>query len=162
RRTEPVAALEAVITAGRTATMRRNGLFRAAHGTAILALALAGCVTAPDVRQPSHASPDAALRSRALVVANEPTLSEASAPSEWWQAFEDATLTALQAEAVGSNLDLQLAVARIEESRAQLGMVNAARRPQVSAEASYARSALSEHSPMVMLGAPTGPSNIWT
>ncbi len=138
------------------------GLRRLAYGSPALALVLAGCVTAPDVRGPSFASPDAALRSRATVVANEPALVEEPAPTEWWQLFGDRTLSALQAEAAGSNLDLLAATARIEESRAQLGLANAARRPQLSADASYARSALSEHSPMVLLGAPTEPTSTWS
>ena len=50
------------------------------------------------------------------------------------------TLTAMQAEAAASNLDLQVALARIEESRAQLGLLDAARRPQLSGGAGYTRS----------------------
>ncbi len=119
-------------------------------------------MTAPDVRQPSLASPDAALRSRAAVVANEPALIEEPAPSEWWQLFGDATLTALQAEAFEIQPGSSGRATRIEESRAQLGLANAARRPQISAEASYTRSALSEHSPMALLGAPTEASNLWS
>jgi NodT family efflux transporter outer membrane factor (OMF) lipoprotein len=128
----------------------------------LLTLALTACVTAPDVETPSLALPDAALRSRAAVVASEPALSEDAAPSEWWQLFDDATLSALQAEAAASNLDLRAAAARVEESRAQLGLAQAVRRPQLSADADYARSALSEHSPMAMLGAPTQGSDLWS
>ena len=142
--------------------IRIRGLLKAAHGVAVLSLALAGCMTAPDVREPSFASPDAALRSRAAVMANEPALSEEPAPAQWWQLLGDATLTALQAEAAGANLDLQAAIARIEESRAQLGVVNSARAPQVSAEASYTRSALSENSPFALLGAPTDAASTWS
>jgi outer membrane protein TolC len=139
-----------------------SGLRWIVRGAPMSALLLAGCVAAPDVRAPSLASPEAALRARAVVVANEDALVDASAPSEWWQLFGDATLTALQAEAAASNLDLQAAVARIEESRAQLGLANAARWPQLSAEVSYARSALSENSPMAALGAPTHATDNWS
>ena len=119
-------------------------------------------MTAPDVRAPSLTSPDAALKARAATVANEAALVEEPTPSEWWQLFGDATLTALQTEASASNLDLQAATARIEESRAQLGLANAARRPQLSADASYTRSALSKNSPMAALGAPTSASDSWS
>ncbi|MBU9208999.1 efflux transporter outer membrane subunit [Burkholderia multivorans] len=141
---------------------RGKTLGRASRVAPALALVLTGCVTAPDVREPSLASPDAALRARAVAVATQPALVEAPAPSEWWQLFGDATLSALQAEAAASNLDLLAASVRVEESRAQLGLANAARRPQLSADASYARSALSEHSPMVLLGAPTEPTSTWS
>ncbi|USP11875.1 efflux transporter outer membrane subunit [Aeromonas dhakensis] len=141
---------------------RGRELRRVAYGAPALALALAGCMTAPDVRQPSLAAPDAALHSRAATVAAESALTEEALPSEWWQLFGDATLTTLQAEAATSNLDLQAAAVRIEESRAQLGLANAARRPQLAADASYARSALSENSPMAALGAPTTASDSWS
>ncbi|WP_461604006.1 efflux transporter outer membrane subunit [Aeromonas salmonicida] len=127
----------------------------------VLTLLLAGCVTAPDISEPSLASPNAALRARAVALDAHPELVEAPPQSEWWQLFGDETLTALQAEAAASNLDLLAATAHVEESLAQLGLTNAARRPQLSADASFARSALSEHSPMVLLGAPTEPSSTW-
>lgn len=141
-----------------------RGLRWAMHGMpTLLALAFAGCASAPDAREHlSFASPDAALRARAAVVTGEPALTEEASPSPWWLLFGDATLTALEAEAAESNLDLQAAAARIEESRAQLRLANATRQPQLAAEASYARSALSEHSPMVALGAPTSASNTWS
>lgn len=86
---------------------KRWDLRRAACSAPALALALAGCVTAPDVRGPALASPEAALRSRAAVVAGEPALAETAVPSQWWDLFGDATLIALEAEATESNLDLQ-------------------------------------------------------
>lgn len=134
----------------------------AARGATVLALMLAGCMTAPDVREPSLPLTDAALQSRAAAVASEPGLSEEGAPAEWWQLFDDATLSSLQAEATGSNLDLQAAMARIDESRARLGQTNSALAPQVFADAGYTRSALSEHSPFAMLGAPTAAASTWT
>lgn len=141
---------------------RGRKLSRIASGVPALTLALAGCMTAPDVRQPLLVTPEAALHARATAVASEAALTDEAMPSEWWQLFDDATLAALQVEAAESNLDLQAAAVRIEESRAQLGLANAARRPQVSADASYARSAISEHSPMALLGAPTDASNMWS
>lgn len=127
-----------------------------------LPMLLAGCVTTPDIQPPSLSSPDAALRSRSAYMAVEPALVTAPAPPQWWQMFGDATLTDLEAEAAESNLDLQAAAARIEESRAQLGLANAARRPQLEGEAYYTRSAISEHSPMAELGAPTRSSDTWS
>ncbi|QCX51186.1 efflux transporter outer membrane subunit [Ralstonia pseudosolanacearum] len=140
---------------------QRWGLRRAACTAPVLALALAGCVTAPDVRGPALTSPEAALRSRAAVVAGEPALAEASVPSQWWDLFGDATLIALETEATESNLDLQSAAARIEESRARLGLADAARQPRLAADAGYTRSAISKHSPLAALGAPTRASDTW-
>lgn len=134
---------------------------RIAYVISILVFLLAGCVITPDVQQPFVATPNEALHARATALANEPTLVEENAPSQWWQLFSDTTLTALQAEASVSNLDLLVATARIEESRAQLGLANATRWPQLSMDAGYKRSALSENSPMVMLGAPTEGKDTW-
>ncbi|KWT94132.1 MULTISPECIES: TolC family protein [unclassified Variovorax] len=138
-----------------------NGALPPAHAALVLALSIAGCVATPDVSEPRLPSREAALRSMAAVIAREPALDESQAPSEWWLLFGDATLTALQAEAASSNLDLQVAIARIEESRAQLGLVDAARSPQLAGGAGYTRSALSEHSPWARLGAPTSGSSTW-
>ncbi|MDR3221787.1 MAG: TolC family protein, partial [Candidatus Accumulibacter sp.] len=138
-----------------------RGLRRAVQGTPLLALVLTACVMVPEAGAPSLASPDAALSARAAIVANEAALVEETAPRQWWQLFGDATLSALEAEAAQANLDLLAAAARIEESRAQLGLAGAARRPRLAADASYTRSALSEHSPMAMLGAPTEAADLW-
>lgn len=127
-----------------------------------LTFALSGCLSPAVLRLPSLPSADAALRARASAMQDEPALSEEAVPSEWWKLLNDATLSELQTEAASTSLDLQSAAARIEESRAQLGLVDAARRPQIAAEGAYARSALSEYSPFALLGAPTAPVSTWT
>ncbi|WP_266182123.1 efflux transporter outer membrane subunit [Dyella humicola] len=141
--------------------IRRRNLGRAVYMAPVLALALAGCMRLADVRPPTLAVPAAAEKVRRATVAESLALTEESLPSEWWQLFGDATLTTLEAEASASNLDLQAAAARVDESRAQLGLANAERQPQLDAEASYTRSGISQHSPMAAVGAPTGASNTW-
>jgi NodT family efflux transporter outer membrane factor (OMF) lipoprotein len=141
---------------------RNRGFLRAARGTLLLALLLNACATAPEAGAPLPVSPDAALLSRAAIVADTALLVEEAMPSQWWRLFDDATLDALEAEAAQSSLDLLAAAERIEEHRAQLGLAESAHRPQVAADASHARSALSEHSPMAMLGAPTEATDLWT
>lgn len=128
---------------------------------AVLAFSLVGCMSVPGTQMPSLPSPDAALNARTIVLNSQPALTETAVPSEWWTLFGDATLTELEAEAAAENLDLLAAAARIEESRAQLGLANASRRPQLAVEAGYARSAHSENSPMAALGAPTSPTDNW-
>jgi NodT family efflux transporter outer membrane factor (OMF) lipoprotein len=75
--------------------------------------------------------------------------------------FNDAVLTELQLRAQDDNLDLQIASERIEQSRAQLGIASSQLLPSVSADASYAREALSKHGKLAALGAPTRPSDFW-
>jgi NodT family efflux transporter outer membrane factor (OMF) lipoprotein len=70
-------------------------------------------------------------------------------------------LSALIAEAGQSNLDLQMAGQRVEESRAQAGLVDASAMPQLGLGAGYARSANSAKSPVVRLGASTYGYDLW-
>lgn len=112
-------------------------------GALLLPLLLAGCATMPSLRTPAIAPATAALDSRAAVVPAQPALADAPAPSRWWELFNDSVLHALEA-GIDANLDLQTAILWIEESRAQLGLVDAARRPGLSTEVSYSRAAISE------------------
>ncbi len=136
---------------------------RAAALALVLAVAqaLSGCAIAPDRPAPTLPDTEAALRARADAVARAQGLSDAPLPAAWWTLFNDPLLSDLQAEAAASNLDLQAALARIDESRAQLGLARAVQAPQLAAEAGYARSAQSEYSPLVRLGAPTTASSAW-
>lgn len=142
---------------------KENGEFcRLIYGVPVLLLALSACMSAGQIQTPSLDSPNAALQARAQTLAEQKTLNEDALPAQWWQLFNDEQLSTLQAQAARSNLDLQTATLRIAESRAQLGLANAGRMPQLGANASYARSALSENSPMVKLGAPTQATDLWT
>ena len=56
----------------------------------------------------------------------------------WWQVFDDPTLQALVREALINNLDVRVAVARVEEARARAGIAKSFLYPQVNGVASYA------------------------
>jgi outer membrane protein, multidrug efflux system len=62
---------------------------------------------------------------------------ESLADLPWFQVFEDPALQALIREAIGNNLDLRAAVARVEEARARAGIAKSYLYPQVDAVASY-------------------------
>jgi len=85
----------------------------------------------------------------------------APVPAQWWTLFNDPLLAELEVRAQTDNLDLQLSSARIEQSRAQLGIVSSQSLPTFASGASYAREALSEHGKFAALGAPTQPSEFW-
>jgi multidrug efflux system outer membrane protein len=55
----------------------------------------------------------------------------------WWQVFDDPTLQGLIREALTNNLDLRVAVARVEEARARAGIAKSFLYPQVDGVASY-------------------------
>jgi multidrug efflux system outer membrane protein len=59
------------------------------------------------------------------------------ADSPWWQVFDDPALQTLVRESLANNLDLQLAVARVEEARARAGVSKSYLYPQVDGAVSY-------------------------
>ena len=65
----------------------------------------------------------------------------------WWASFNDPTLTSLVERGRSANLDLRVAVLRIEEARAQRDVTAAGYWPTLSVEGSYSRQRLSETTP---------------
>jgi multidrug efflux system outer membrane protein len=59
------------------------------------------------------------------------------ADAPWFQVFDDPTLQALIRDAIANNLDLRIAVARVEEMRARAGIAKSFLYPQVDGVASY-------------------------
>jgi multidrug efflux system outer membrane protein len=57
----------------------------------------------------------------------------------WWTQFNDPQLTALIEETLAANLDLRIAVARIEEARANLRLARSYQFPIIDADAAAAR-----------------------
>lgn len=115
---------------------------RAALSAWAAALLLAGCASAPSLNLPQAVAFDSAAQAREASVSGQIALEASPLPSQWWQLFNAPTLSALEAE-TAANLDLRAAVARIEESRAQLELVRADRQPQLNLDAGYTRSAIS-------------------
>jgi multidrug efflux system outer membrane protein len=62
---------------------------------------------------------------------------ETLADAPWFQVFEDQALQGLIKEAIANNLDLRMAVARVEESRARAGIARSFLYPQVDGVATY-------------------------
>jgi NodT family efflux transporter outer membrane factor (OMF) lipoprotein len=129
-------------------------------GTVLCTLLLSGCAAGPDFVKPDSGLGQAVLVPRPDYAAGVPA-TDAAVPAKWWVLFNDPVLTGLQARAQDGNLDLQMAVERIEQGRAQLGIAAAQLLPTVAAGAGFAREALSEHGKLAALGAPSSPSNFW-
>jgi len=82
---------------------------------AMMAGMLAGCAVGPDYKRPSVATPE--------TFRDQPTVEAASlADLPWWEVFGDPTLKQLVQEALASNYNLQIAAARVQEARAQVGV----------------------------------------
>jgi multidrug efflux system outer membrane protein len=98
-----------------------------------MAVTVAGCAVGPEYHRPD-ATPPKEFRSQ---VAAAEAGSLADLP--WWQVFNDKALQGLIAQALAGNYDLKVAVARIEQARAQVAVVRADFYPQVGYQASAAR-----------------------
>jgi multidrug efflux system outer membrane protein len=102
----------------------RTSLCGALAATTALSMT-AGCTQGTDYVRPQLQVP---TQFRAQLTPAEAT-SYADLP--WWDAFRDPALQSLLSEAVNNNLDVQIAAARIEQARAELGVVRSQAMPQV-------------------------------
>jgi len=91
----------------------------------IVVLLLSGCTLGPDYLRPAMLIPD----NHRGVVGTPAAESLADLP--WWDLFKDPVLQELTREAVRNNYDLRTAAARVEEARAQIGVVRSFLYPQV-------------------------------
>ena len=96
-------------------------------------LLLAGCTLGPDYKRPQVSTPPAF---RGVVDSPAP---ETLADLEWWRLFRDETLQGLIRTALRENYDLQVAVARILDARAQVAVARSFQFPtaDVRADTSY-------------------------
>jgi multidrug efflux system outer membrane protein len=98
-----------------------------------LALLLAACAVGPNYQAP-QTPPAQFVGADAVGVATQPF------EARWWSQFGDPVLDDLVARALGGDLDLKTAAARVEEARALLGAAQRTRLPNVTAEASHSES----------------------
>lgn len=105
--------------------------------TAVLGLLLAGCAAVG----PDYQRPDAPLPATYPETAGEKA-AETTIPVEkrWWTLFHDATLDGLVDRALSNNMDLQVAVSRVEEAEALVREAGAAFYPEIDLEAGSSRS----------------------
>jgi multidrug efflux system outer membrane protein len=100
-------------------------------GVVAASLLLAGCAVGPNYERPKVPTPP----QYRFVEGAAQAQSLADAP--WWQVFDDPTLQALIRDAIANNLDLRIAVARVEEARARAGIPKSYLYPQVDVVAAY-------------------------
>lgn len=112
---------------------------------AALVAALAGCAVGPNFVKPTPAAPDDWTSWRSGDASLRiPTEATQALPAQWWQAFNDATLDALQRRASDASPDLRTAALRFAQARAQRSTVAAQRGPEVNASGSATRQRQSE------------------
>jgi multidrug efflux system outer membrane protein len=117
---------------------------------ALLVLLLAaGCAVSPDYERPPIDLPQA-WKESALRYAGD---------DAWWRIYEEPAIDRLVDEAFAYNSDVLIAVARVEEASALLGVAESALRPQVEASASAGRSLASAASGVLPPGVPREMGN---
>ena len=123
---------------------------------AIIVATLTGCAVGPDYHPPETKVPTY-WNGQEVVTPATPSKTNINPVElvDWWNAFNDPTLSSLVATAVRANLDVRLAEARIRQARASLGVAVGGIFPQVDATALYERS----HSSIVAVGPSAGVSS---
>ncbi len=104
----------------------------------LAAALLPACTLGPDYR-PQHPPLPLSWLGRApeTPVISEP-VAEPITP-DWWTAFGDPALTAIETRVAAANLDVRTATVRLAESRAQRKITGAGQFPQVNGQALYQR-----------------------
>jgi outer membrane protein, multidrug efflux system len=105
--------------------------------------ALAGCAAVgPEYVKPKIEVPPG--WHSAVVDGLRPAPPEPAAMTHWWTVLDDPELSSLIQRAIGGNLDLQTAQARVREARARRGISKADFYPSLDASASAAKTRTSE------------------
>lgn len=95
---------------------------------------LAACAAGPDYKRPDLMLPESWPAKQ-----DDVAVKASGATEQWWHLYADATLDQLEEEALAHNSDIQVAVARVLEVRAQLGITGADQYPTVSAHVMESR-----------------------
>jgi multidrug efflux system outer membrane protein len=85
---------------------------------------LAGCAIGPNYRRPTVTEPQVFRGQEAAEAASLADL-------PWWEVFQDIILKNLIQEALRNNYDVKIAAARVQESRAQVGVARSEFFPQI-------------------------------
>ena len=106
---------------------------------------LAGCAAVgPDYVKPETGAPE--TWHTELSQGLSPGTMDPQQLAAWWTTFDDPVLSSLIEQAVGNNLDLKQAVAKVREARARRGITQAGLFPGLDASGSATRSRSSENS----------------
>jgi multidrug efflux system outer membrane protein len=113
---------------------------------ALLIVTTVGCMVGPDYRPPAMKLPARwdGNDQQAKQAENHDDKTDLAA---WWQSFDDPILNQLVAQALSSNLDEKIALARIREERAYVVISRAGLFPSIDTSGSYTRQRYSANTP---------------
>ncbi len=110
-------------------------------------VALSGCVSGPRYQRPAVAIPDVIRGQAARSAPATPADAASFADQAWWGVFHDDALNGLIAEALKNGYDVRLAAARVEEVRANAGVVRSEYYPALTPQVELGRGQTSLFSP---------------
>jgi len=114
--------------------------------TAIMSVTATGCLVGPNDERPFMKLPAlwSGVDEKSEVGAGQGAKSDLA---QWWQSFDDSALNEIVEQALASNLDEKIAIARIREERAYLASSRGALLPSVGLDGSYTRQRYSANTP---------------
>ncbi len=118
---------------------------------AICASCLLGCATVPEYQRPALELPVAWTLDAPWRVGQP---NDAASKGTWWRIFGDATLDALQQQALLNSPTLALAQARLLQARATLAATSASALPQLGLNERVARQKISANRPLSSYASP--------
>src|SRR5262249_55072167 len=108
---------------------------RVSFATVVLSfMFLTGCAVGPNYRRPQISVPNQWTVEPARGTSTKPQETD-----EWWSSFQDPELNSLVKRAVDRNLDLNLALERVQEARAARGIARSGYFPSIDANVSATR-----------------------
>ena len=87
----------------------------------VSSLLVAGCAVGPNYKRPQAAVP-----THWTVAPTRGTETKSPETDEWWASFQDPELNSLVERSISRNLDLKLALERVQEARAARGIARSA------------------------------------
>jgi outer membrane protein, multidrug efflux system len=114
--------------------------------TLIVSVTATGCLVGPNYERPFMKLPPLwrSVDEVAKPMAGEEPKTDLA---QWWQSFNDPLLNGLVEQALSSNLDEKIAIARIREERAYLAASRGALLPNIGLDGSYTRQRYSANTP---------------
>jgi outer membrane protein, multidrug efflux system len=122
--------------------------------TALILLAISGCMVGPDYKRPTVDIP----KSWRTPEEN----AQNTADTAWWEQFGDTALDELIKTAIQENKDLKTASYRVEEFEGQVITTRAPLFPQVGAGVGYQRNRISANGQEPLSGSVKNPANIFS
>jgi NodT family efflux transporter outer membrane factor (OMF) lipoprotein len=118
---------------------------RSGMALAAVVTLLGACAAGPDYRRPDVAAPPKWKTDTGWQLARP---SHAPLQPNWWKAFRDPVLDALEIQALAQNQTLAAAVAHYDQAQATLSGASAQRLPEVDASVGLARQRVSANRPV--------------